>query len=192
MAAPAPAKNLFLAKHKEKEDFNQYWYSQHTIEHIVKELLVSTKACAFLSTPSIYFSLPKDSQLRGASWVFDFDEQWSKDSHFCMYDFNKPEEIPAKLHGQFDCVVIDPPFITHEVWTKYAAAAKLLLSPGGKVVASTVPENAELLFTLLGAKPCLFKPSIPHLVYQYCLFLNFEPSADGLGQRNHMEIPEDD
>ena len=28
-------------------------------------------------------------------------------------------------------VVIDPPFITREVWEKYAAAARLLLRPGG-------------------------------------------------------------
>lgn len=31
------------------------------------------------------------------------------------YDYNKPEDIPAELHGTFDTVVIDPPFITHEV-----------------------------------------------------------------------------
>lgn len=31
------------------------------------------------------------------------------------YDFNKPEEIPSKLHHTFTMVVIDPPFITREV-----------------------------------------------------------------------------
>jgi len=43
------------------------------------------------------------------------------------YDFNHPEAIPESLHHLFDCVVIDPPFITREVWEKYASAAKLLL-----------------------------------------------------------------
>lgn len=49
----------------------------------------------------------------------------------CRYDFNAPEDVPAELHHTFDCVVIDPPFITEEVWHKYAATAKLLLKPGG-------------------------------------------------------------
>lgn len=43
------------------------------------------------------------------------------------YDFNHPEAIPEHLQHSFDCVVIDPPFITREVWEKYAQAAKLLL-----------------------------------------------------------------
>jgi hypothetical protein len=36
------------------------------------------------------------------------------------YDFNKYEELSKDLHGYFDMVVIDPPFITREVWEKYA------------------------------------------------------------------------
>lgn len=35
---------------------------------------------------------------------------------------------------------------------------------GGKVVGSTVAENAALMDRLLGAKPVAFRPSIPHLV----------------------------
>ncbi len=34
------------------------------------------------------------------------------------FDFNKLEEIPEDLHNYFDFVVIDPPFITHDVWSK--------------------------------------------------------------------------
>ena len=35
-----------------------------------------------------------------------------------FYDFNKPEDLAAELKGYFDMVVIDPPFITREVWEK--------------------------------------------------------------------------
>ncbi|RYH06746.1 hypothetical protein EON65_42520 [archaeon] len=34
------------------------------------------------------------------------------------------------MHHSFDVVVIDPPFITEDVWRKYAAAAKVLLKTG--------------------------------------------------------------
>ncbi|KAL6755575.1 putative N6-adenine methyltransferase-domain-containing protein [Haematococcus lacustris] len=190
MAAPEPAKNAFLIRHREKEDFNQYWYSSHTISKIVQELLSCSQKAAFLSTPSVYFSLPKGSSLRQNSWVLDFDTQWASDPHFVKYDFNSPLALPADLHHAFDCVVIDPPFITREVWQHYAATARLLLQPqGGKVIASTVAENAPLMEELLGVKPVAFRPSIPHLVYQYNFFTSHEPSADGLGAAN-PEVPD--
>lgn len=48
-------------------------------------------------------------------------------------------------------VVIDPPFITREVWEKYTTAAKLLLKPeGGIVLGSTIDENEEFMNELLG------------------------------------------
>lgn len=43
------------------------------------------------------------------------------------YDFNNLETLPAAMHHTFDMVVIDPPFITEEVWSKYADATRLLL-----------------------------------------------------------------
>ncbi|EFJ50810.1 hypothetical protein VOLCADRAFT_103866 [Volvox carteri f. nagariensis] len=182
--------NGFLQRHPEKAEHNQYWYSAHTIGKIVEELTASATRIACLSTPSIYFSLPRGSQLRSDAWLFDLDEQWASDPHFVRYDFNVPEDIPTQLLGAFDCVVIDPPFITREVWDKYAQAAKLLLQSGGKVLATTVAENAAMLAELLpDVRPTPFRPSIPHLIYQYNLFTNFPPAV--LCHPN-PEIPPDD
>jgi hypothetical protein len=47
----------------------------------------------------------------------------------------------------------------------------------GKVLASTVAENAPLMQQLFSATPCAFQPSIPHLVYQYNLYANYPSSA---------------
>ena len=47
-----------------------------------------------------------------------YDKKFEKDPGYVFYDFNKPEDIPKELHGAFDMVVIDPPFITREVWEK--------------------------------------------------------------------------
>ncbi|CAM9116743.1 unnamed protein product [Ascophyllum nodosum] len=88
-------------------------------------------------------------------------------------------------------VVVDPPFITREVWEQYAAAARLLLRPGGagRVLCSTISENASSMNELLGATPCKFKPSIPNLVYQYELFTNYH--SERLNVPN-PEIPSDE
>ena len=125
--------NAFLdsKENEENGDFNQYWYSASTIARIVEAMVATGGSIAFLSTPSLYFSLPDD--LRAQAYVFDYDKKWEMDRGFVFYDFNAPEAVPAALHGTFDLVVVDPPFITHEVWEKYAVTAKLLMKRGTAV-----------------------------------------------------------
>jgi EEF1A lysine methyltransferase 1 len=115
------------------------------------------------------------------------------------YDFNAPLDLPAELKGAFDMVVIDPPFITHEVWRQYARTARALLGadpeaagplPDGKrVIGTTIAENTDLLAAELGLRRAVFRPSIPHLVYQYEVFVNFDPVHLAVP---NPEIPADD
>ena len=180
-------------KNEEDGDYNQYWYSEPTIGRIIEALIENGGSVAFLSTPSLYFSLPDN--LRSKSFVFDYDKKWESDRGFVFYDFNEPETIPTNLLGTFDVVVVDPPFITHEVWQKYATTTKLLMkqgtatdgSPAGKVILTTVAENADLLNRLLGASATAFLPSIPHLVYQYNLYTNYNSE---IFNKKNPEIPE--
>ena len=98
--------------------------------------------------------------------------------------------MPEQFHHQFQMVVIDPPFVTRDVWEKYAEAARLLLVPeGGKILLSTLPENKDMLAELLQVRRLPFQPSIPHLVYQYDLYANYETTA--LNEKN-SEIPDYD
>lgn len=66
--------NPFLARHKEKADMNQYWYSKATINFMVAECEQFGKRIAFLSTPSIYFSL-KNKEIKAESRCFDVSYQ---------------------------------------------------------------------------------------------------------------------
>lgn len=52
------------------------------------------------------------------------------DRGFVFYDFNDLSTLPQEMHGTFDLLVVDPPFIVKEVWEKYAAAVKLLAKSG--------------------------------------------------------------
>lgn len=143
--------------------------------------------CAFVSTPSIFFALSEAE--RANSRVLDYDRQLGAEQQgVFFYDFNAPTELPAALKGAFRSVVIDPPFITRDVWEKYALTAKWLLAPGGLVVATTVAENASMMSELLGVRPNGFLPSIPNLPYQYALYTNF--TAPELDAAN-PEVPVD-
>ena len=84
--------------------------------------------------PNSHGMLAQTSNLRAKSVLLDFDPQWTKDPNFVHYDYNNPEDIPSNIQNSFDCVVIDPPFITEAVWALYATAAKLLLKPAGMVL----------------------------------------------------------
>ena len=143
----------FLNNNEEDGDYNQYWYSPYTIEKIIEDTVTlfnndnndnNNEVClCYLSTPSLYFSLPE--YLRKTSYVFDYDKKWSNDRGFVFYDFHEPSNIPSDLIGKADYVIIDPPFITRDVWEKYADTAKLLIKKGnsldgeplGKIVCTT-------------------------------------------------------
>ena len=155
----------FLDANPEDGDHNQYWYSKATMNTMIQDQIEQHVASgcpagglviAFLSTPSLYFTLP--DEIRKNSYCLDFDKgpmnAWEKDRGYVFYDFNKPTELPEHLLGKCDMVVVDPPFIVSEVWMKYVETMKLLLKskvgtsngiPLGKAVMTTVIENAELL-----------------------------------------------
>ena len=203
----------FLRGNPEDPALNQYWYSQPSVEAIASEVsrLINLNGpsftVAFLSTPSIYFALPEEQ--RKQCWVFDYDDKWADDRGFVHYDFNTPDtfvkktgdeegEFGENLKGSFSLAVIDPPFITVEVWRQYASTATSLLSTSplspspssGLIIGTTVAENKPFMRTLLKCTPQKFKPSIPNLVYQYNSYANFE-GAVFLGVVN-PEIPVDE
>jgi len=167
----------FIQKTKEDSNHNQYWYSSHTIQALIDEIVdvlstITTEPCvACLSTPSIYFSLPP--QLRDNSFLFDFDTQWSSDRGFVHYDFHFPGNLSPSLFHKFDYVIVDPPFITTDVWKLYIDAIKLLVKDDGKILVTTIFENSRFLYENLGLEPRKWLPSIPNLVYQYRVFTNY-------------------
>ena len=66
-----------------------------------------------------------------------------------------------------------------------------LTCPPGKILVTSIAENEKFLNELFGTSPVPFKPSKPHLVYQYKLYTNFTPVTAALNELN-PEIPEDD
>ncbi|KAG5508173.1 hypothetical protein JKF63_05428 [Porcisia hertigi] len=200
--ASVASRGTFNAAHI-KSEFNQYWYSQSTIHHLVREVRHHATACAFLSTPSLFFALDarcgdesaddesRLSQLRRSSRVFEYDSQWASDPGYVHYDFHYPEQVPIQYMAAFDYVVADPPFITADVWAQYVKTAKLLLKEGGKLLFTTVLENHTMLENLLDRPLFIasFLPYVEHLTYQYVCFLSYEPTC--LAQPN-AELPEMD
>jgi hypothetical protein len=50
------------------------------------------------------------------------------------------------------------------------------LHTGGRIIGSTICENAALMLEVLSVRPVPFQPSIPHLVYQYDFYTGAHPA----------------
>ena len=182
-------KNRFLKLTPENGDYNQYWFSEKTIEFFVNQVnKYGNEKIGFIATPSIFFSLSKEIQNK--SYLFDIDEKLTKKHpNGKRYDFNESnyeEKFPDLKHS-FDYLVIDPPFITEEAWTKFSNFALYLSNDKCKIIACSIAENKDKLKNLLNLEMKNFQPSIPHLVYQYNIFANYDDEE--LNKKN-PEIPE--
>ena len=86
----------------------------------------------------------------------------------------------------FDFLVLDPPYVTRDVWKKYALSINFLLAPEGKLLLSTLDDNKDFIFELTGSRPVNFRPYIPSLIYQFSFYSNY--SSPSLEVTN-TEIP---
>ena len=170
-------KNRFLKITTENENYNQYWFSESNIDFFINQVLKhGCNRIGFIATPSVFFSL--DNEYKEKSYMFDIDEKLTKrHKNAITYDFNdnKYEEKFPNLKHTFDYLIIDPPFITEEAWSKFAEFAKYLSNENGcKIIACSISENKEKLEKLLNLKIKKYQPSIPHLVYQYNIYANYD------------------
>ena len=179
-------------KFPEKAELNQYWYSDKTIGVIVDEVeRCRPSRIAFISTPSLFF---KSIQRNLNSYLFEYDSDFETlaAGRFVKFDYHKPEDISN--HSQsFDFFVIDPPFISGEVIEAYAKTCRILADPNARVrvMITSISENLYIIRNSFGdaMHPVPFKPSIPNLVYQYTLFINYETeTGSGLQKTNPAVI----
>lgn len=172
--------NKFLKTYNENDKFNQYWFSEKTIEFIVQQIekYAKDQTIAFVSTPSVFFSVSNEFQQR--SVLFDYDVVFEKKTDkFVKYDYLDQSIVPDIFNNYFDYIIVDPPFINEEAWTKYSEFVKRIgKSKDGvlqsKVITCSIEENKNHLEKILGLKIQKYKPSIPHLVYQYNFYANYE------------------
>jgi hypothetical protein len=55
--------------------------------------------------------------------LLEFDERYSARGDFSRYDYNAPGDVPPALHGAFDVVVADPPYLAEECFLKTSECA---------------------------------------------------------------------
>ena len=117
---------------------------------------------------------------RGCACVDLSHDQDTTDLEKCILLIQN-SSVPLDLSSQSEVVVLgafggrlDHEFSHYHVLFKFSRLRLLLLAPGGRLLCTTIAENAPMMAELLDVRPTAFLPSIPHLVYQYNVYANYE------------------
>ncbi|KAI8615036.1 putative N6-adenine methyltransferase-domain-containing protein [Chytriomyces sp. MP71] len=160
---------------------SQFWYSPETAYHLATHAVAATKRggrVGFVSSPTAFVELMKHSELseRVDPFVFEFDRRFGLfGSRFVFFDFNTPTDFPAELQGSFDTLVVDPPFLSDECWTKTSESVRWLSSAGCKVIVCTGLVMRVKIERELGCKLTVFEPRHKGgLSNEFGCFTNFE------------------
>ncbi|KAJ3064643.1 hypothetical protein HDU98_011962, partial [Podochytrium sp. JEL0797] len=141
-------RNIEVSMEDFKEDWqlSQFWYSDETAEHLAKHSIAVTPengSLGCVSSPTVFVEMMKSAETLPKNltpYVFEFDTRFSVfNTSFIHYDFNHPTTFasPELLHHQFDTLVVDPPFLSDECWTKTAETVRWLAKEGCKVIVCT-------------------------------------------------------
>eukprot|EP00835_Amoeboradix_gromovi_P001668 NODE_81_length_22753_cov_0.207072.p9 type:complete len:232 gc:universal NODE_81_length_22753_cov_0.207072:4446-5141(+) len=162
-----------------QEDWNlsQFWYNECTARQLAEEAS-GNEVAGFISSPSAYMQYKKIYNL-AESYLFEFDERFSCFEDHVHYDYKEPYNINEKYYKKFDVLVIDPPFLSEECFTKTMKTATLLAKANCKFIICTGKVMEPLVNKLAGAKIVNFEPRHENgLSNDFSCFLNYESKAN--------------
>lgn len=141
---------------------------------------------AFLSSPSAYKAFRSRGSTPGVSAVLlEYDPRFSVfgPDAFVRYDYRAPLDVPARLLGVCDVVLLDPPFLNTECLQGFAATVGALARPGHHTRVLLASGSVMLIDArrLLGVRPT--RARIVHaegrLSNPFSLYTNYPSSHAG-------------
>ena len=127
---------------------SQFWYSKETSVRLTREILENTNSgdmIACISSPTAFKEFLSIDNLDRKVFLLEFDSRFQIYDNFIQYDYNDPLNLPRELLGKIDYILVDPPFLSIECWTKVSSTVKSLLSKNGKICACTGAIMKEFL-----------------------------------------------
>ena len=119
---------------------SQFWYSKETSLDLSKEILENTTSnskIACISSPTVYKELITLELQDREVYLLEYDSRFQIYDNFIHYDYNDPLNLPKNVCLKMDYIIVDPPFLSVECWSKVAQTVKALLTEGGKICACT-------------------------------------------------------
>ncbi|PNP82592.1 hypothetical protein FNYG_03823 [Fusarium nygamai] len=189
VAEDADDQPLSMAAFTEDWNESQFWFLDETAFALADQLLdgsSSSSTIGVVSTPSVFIALKNRLRFwpiedRPKLVLFEHDHRFSVFPEFVFYDFQRPLQLPARLKGSLDSVIIDPPFFSNDCQTKFALTGRWLVKPKSpRVIVCTGERMATIvdkLYRSLGVYATTFEPAHAGLSNHYYCYANFESST---------------
>ncbi|KAI9342875.1 putative N6-adenine methyltransferase-domain-containing protein [Obelidium mucronatum] len=169
---------------KEDWQLSQFWYSDETAFHLAIHSIAATPeggSLGCVSSPTVFVEMMKSELPKPINpYVFEFDKRFAVfGSQFIFFDFNTPTTFNEPLQHKFHTLVVDPPFLSDECWSKTAECVRFLaIEEGCKIIVCTGLVMREKIQKELGCKLTSFQ--VKHkggLSNEFGCYTNFE--SDG-------------
>lgn len=111
---------------------------------------------AFLCCPTGWVSFVHQyPQLAKQAYMLEVDRRFHtlSKSSYIYYNLNEPANVPKQLHGSFDILVSDPPFLNVDTQSKVAETVQLLAKPQAKKILITGQSIADEATKMHGPTP---------------------------------------
>ncbi|RKP01725.1 hypothetical protein CXG81DRAFT_2531, partial [Caulochytrium protostelioides] len=172
---------------REDWQLSQFWYDDATADQLAREAIAQCPPggrIGCISSPSAFVGFERQPESDPAhahfcrATVFEIDERFAVfGDRFVRYDFNRPRAVPPALVGQFDVLVVDPPFLSEACWTQTAETVRLLSHAATKWIINT-GEVMTAFVEGLGTTKCAWRPRHSNaLSNPFCCYTNFAPTV---------------
>lgn len=164
---------------------SQFHYDSATADTVARAvaLFAGERGVACVSCPTLFREL-KDNHSSVRCHLLEYDTRYDCRGDFTYYDYNEPLAVPTSLHGAFDVVVADPPYLSDECLTKTSQTVQLLLAtPHSYRVLLTGAVMRTVALRELGVRPVQFRPThSSKLANEFLCYVSHDEVADaGLG-----------
>ncbi|CAD6187969.1 unnamed protein product [Caenorhabditis auriculariae] len=147
---------------------SQFWYDDKTARSLVEEAVAAVRGhlparIACVSSPTLVNFFHESEEYRQGAIsvnVFEYDTRFAAKfpSEFVFYDYKQPSSLALELHGKFDFIVADPPFLAPECLIKVSHTIRLLGKEDVKILLCTGAVMEEMADRLLGLHRTSFQP----------------------------------
>ncbi|KAI8908564.1 putative N6-adenine methyltransferase-domain-containing protein [Gorgonomyces haynaldii] len=171
--------DLDMDAFQEDWQLSQFWYSDDTRQRLAKAAIEHTPDGGYIgcvSSPSVFLTLNKMDIGNRKIFVFEYDKRFAVFPQFVFFDYNHPLDLQhtLELKHQFDFLIVDPPFLSDECWTKTAMTVRELQKPDAKILVCTGQVMESKVCSELGLKRTPFAPKHSNqLSNDFSSFSNF-------------------
>ena len=112
-----------------------------------------------LSAPKVMVGMRQTDPSRENVFIFEIDRRFNDlyPHEFVEFDCNCPENLPQTLHGTFDMILLDPPFLNQATFEMYWEAIRLLRRHAGiPVLGCTGRVMLPVMASIFGMRPNSF------------------------------------